>query len=122
MDYSPLSARKLAQECILTNEPEAWLEFNRRYKPVIVGTVHNRARRWSDRSQDICQDLVQEVYLKLVEDGCRVLQLMVDTTPEEKYHAYLKVVALNRVEDYFKGQGAKKRGAGQAARTVSDVE
>ena len=122
MDYRSLPAQKLVLECIHTGGAEAWLEFTHRYNPVIAGTVHRRARRWSEHSLATCEDLVQEVYLKLVEDDCRVLRGMEQSIDSEKYFAYLKVVAANLVEDHYKGRNAQKRGAGQAAESLTDLE
>jgi len=121
MDYRSLSAQKLVLECIQTGEAGAWEEFIRRYNPVIAGTVHNKARRWCDQYLDICQDLVQDFYLKLQEDDRRVLRAMI-RIEEEKYFAFLKVSAAHMVEDHFKGQNAQKRGAGQASESLTDLE
>jgi RNA polymerase sigma-70 factor (ECF subfamily) len=106
-----MSVDELVFACAQTNAPSAWEEFIRRFNPLIARVVLRTARRWGESSQSILDDLVQETYLKLCADNCRLLRTFESRQPEGIY-GYLKVITTNVTHDYFKAVRAAKRGPG----------
>ncbi len=90
-----------------------WEELVRRLQPVIASTVYHATRRFSNKSDDLVDDLVQETFLRLCADGCRVLREF-EAADGEAIFALVRTVAFNTTMDYFRGELALKRGAGQA--------
>ena len=72
MDCSHLSHQELVGSCIAGDE-FAWQEFIRRYNSLIACIVRNTARSWQDVSFATCEDLVQNVYVKLCEEEKKLL-------------------------------------------------
>lgn len=58
-------------------------------------------------------DLLQETYLKLCVDKCRVLLEFARQHSDEAVLAYIKTIAINVVHDHFKSLHSQKRGAGE---------
>lgn len=94
----------------------AWQEFVRRYNTTIrahvVRTFHKKAREESDRKpqfpEDTIEDLVQAVYMRLVEDQNRALERFTGEY-ENSIFQYLGMISINVVRDYFREAKAKKR-------------
>ena len=101
MDYSSLSAADLARCCAESGHPAAWEEFVQRFHQVIAATVLRTARRWGTTSRAVLDDVIQEIYLKLCIDQCRLLREFQPHHPDAIF-GYLKVVAANAASDYFK--------------------
>lgn len=121
MDYSSLQAEELARLCVETGTREAWEEFVQRFNPLIARVVLRTARRWTDPSRQTLDDLVQDTYLKLCDDKCRLLRSFEARQPGAMY-GYLKTVAANVVHDHFKSAHAVKRGSGIAPATSQSGE
>jgi RNA polymerase sigma-70 factor (ECF subfamily) len=66
-------------------------------------------------------DLVQETYLKLCADKCRLLRVFAVQHPEAVL-GYIKTIAVNVAHDYFKALHSQKRGSGETAQLLEDVE
>jgi RNA polymerase sigma-70 factor (ECF subfamily) len=113
MNFSSLSAEELTRICAEGGAREAWEEFVQRFNPVIAGVVVRTARRWVQPSRQLLDDLVQDTYLKLCADNCRLLRTFEARQPDAIY-GYLKTVAANVVHDHFKAAHAVKRGSGNA--------
>ena len=113
MDYVALSAGDLVRACTQTGDAAAWEEFIRRFHRLIASVVLRVARRWGESSRQVIDDLVQDTYLKLCADECRLLRVFKARNPEA-FYAYLKVVTANLVHDHYKGTHSAKRGAGVA--------
>jgi RNA polymerase sigma factor (sigma-70 family) len=94
----------------------AWQEFVRRYNTTIrahvVRTFHKKAREESDRKpqfpEDMIEDLVQAVYMRLVEDQNRALERF-EGEYENSIFQYLGMISINVVRDYFREAKAQKR-------------
>ena len=94
----------------------AWQEFVRRYNTTIrahvVRTFHKKAREESDRKpqfpEDMIEDLVQAVYMRLVEDQNRALERF-EGEYENSIFQYLGMISVNVVRDYFREAKAQKR-------------
>lgn len=111
--YSNFSSNELVQACAAcTNDELAWAEFMRRFEQVIAVAVLRTARHWCEPSRSQLDDLVQDTYLKLCENDCRLLRSF-KPRQEDSIYGFLKVVAANVVHDHFKAALAVKRGANQ---------
>lgn len=96
------------------------MEFTRRFHPVIAGSVARIARLRGESNPQTVEDIVQEVYLKLCERGCRVLREFREER-EDALYAFLKVVSANVARDWFEAATAIKRGSGQVASLAPEV-
>jgi RNA polymerase sigma-70 factor, ECF subfamily len=104
-----LTASELLQRCLDSGDREAWEEFVRRYRKTIALVVLRVSRAWNESSTLIIDDLVQETFLKLCEDNCRVLREFRSEQPQG-LPGFLKVLAANLAQDYFRASNAMKRG------------
>jgi len=110
MKSSEWTTAELLQVCTDTNATEGWAEFIARYQPLIAGVIARIATRHRGRADSgLVDDLVQETYLRLCRDACRVLRQF-RLERGESIFGYLKVVASSVALDYFRAQGAEKRG------------
>jgi len=107
--YSALSSEDLVKACVGSNNEAAWAEFIRRFQPLIAKVIGRTARRYSPHtSQYLVDDLVQETYLKLCADDCRLLRQF-QSRHDNSIYGFLKVVAASVVLDHFKSERAQKR-------------
>lgn len=112
-----LTVTELVARC--TSRPvddAAWTEFVRRYGAVIktsvLATYHRRAKQELERKQQfpesLVEDLVQAVYMKLVEEESRPLKQFSGSS-ENSFCAYLAMISVNIVRDHFREAKAQKR-------------
>jgi RNA polymerase sigma-70 factor (ECF subfamily) len=113
MDYRALSSTDLVLHCLRTGEEPAWIEFVRRFQPLIAGVVGRVARRWGGASPELLDDLIQETYLKLCSASGNLLQNFQSSHPDAIF-GFIKVFTANLVHDHFKGAHSMKRGGGSA--------
>lgn len=109
MDYRSISADELARICADSGNVEAWKEFVRRFQRPLALMVMRTARSWGGFSSTTIDDLVQETYLRLCVNQCRLLRNFVPRHPDSIV-GYLQVIAANTVHDYFRGKKSLKRG------------
>lgn len=94
----------------------AWQEFVRRYDHTIrlsvVKTFHRKAREETDRKpqfpDDLIEDLVQAVYVRLIEDHNRAIERFEGEYANSIFQ-YLSMISINVVRDYFREMRAQKR-------------
>ena len=86
-----------------------WVEFVRRFHPLIATVVLRTARNYSALKPTLNDDLIQETYLKLCADDCRLLRNF-RSRHAGAIFGFLKVVTANVVHDHFKASHAAKRG------------
>jgi RNA polymerase sigma-70 factor (ECF subfamily) len=111
--YSVLSSEDLVKACVGSDNEAAWAEFIRRFQPVIAKVVGRTARRhWPQAPRHLVDDLVQETYLKLCADDCRLLRQF-QSRQRDSIYGFLKVVAASVVLDHFKSERAQKRDTNQ---------
>lgn len=110
--FSELSSVQLVRECAGSKDADAWVEFIRRFQPVIAAAVLRTARPFGEPPRQLLDDLVQDTYLKLCENDSRLLRSF-QPRGEDSIFGYLKVVAANVAHDHFKSALAGKRGASQ---------
>src|ERR1700733_497941 len=65
MDCARMSGEELVRACLQGGDESAWVEFIRRFHPMIAGVAFRIARRWGEVSPQTIDDLVQETYLNL---------------------------------------------------------
>ena len=112
-NFSAHSSESLIRACVGHDNEAAWAEFVRRFQPLIAKVAGRTARRnWSQVPPHVVDDLVQETYLRLCADRCRLLRQF-QSRHQNSIYGFLKVVAASVVLDYFKGELALKRDAGQ---------
>jgi RNA polymerase sigma-70 factor (ECF subfamily) len=99
----------LLESCLESGAAEAWEEFVSRFQQTVSLGVLRAVRKWTDPSKEIIEDLAQETFLKLCADNCRILR---DFVPQsaDSLAAYLRVIAINVVNDHFRSATARKRG------------
>jgi RNA polymerase sigma-70 factor, ECF subfamily len=84
-------------------------------------TILRTASRWGDPSRSLVEDLVQTTYLKLWEDGCRLLRDFAIQYPEAIL-GYVKKMAANATHDYFKHGHSQSSGGDRPHVSTSDVD
>ena len=112
-----LTVHELLTRCLQRPPDEAaWREFVRRYhgaiKASVAKTFHGRASQEMDRRaqfpEDLIDDLVQSVYMRLVEEGNRALNRF-EGEHENSIFQYLGIISINVVRDHFREAKAQKR-------------
>jgi RNA polymerase sigma-70 factor (ECF subfamily) len=121
MYYSSLSPEELVRACAELGNAEAWEEFVRRFQKMIGTVVLRIARRYGESSGTIVDDLIQETYVKVCADNCRLLREFQPHHPDA-FFGMLKVTAANVTHDYFRARRSSKRGSGLAESDLTAVE
>jgi RNA polymerase sigma-70 factor (ECF subfamily) len=118
---SSRSSEELVRACVEHGDEAAWEEFVRRFRGVIAGTVIRTARRFGNVEPQVIDDLVQESYLKICANRCRILREFRPQS-EDSIFGLLKTVAFSVTQDYFREGRAAKRGAGRESSLDRYVE
>jgi RNA polymerase sigma-70 factor (ECF subfamily) len=121
MRYSSLSLKDVVCLCAGPRDDEAWEEFVSRVRKPISLTIMRTACRWDEPSRSLVEDLVQITYLKLWEDGCRLLLDFAIQHPEAIL-GYVKKTAANATHDYFKHVHSQSSGGDKPNVSTSDVD
>lgn len=112
-----LTVHELLKRCMQRPPDEdAWREFVQRYhgaiRTSVAKTFHARASQETDRRaqfpEDLIEDLVQVVYVRLVEEGNRALDRF-EGEHENSIFQYLGIISINVVRDHFREAKALKR-------------
>jgi RNA polymerase sigma-70 factor, ECF subfamily len=101
MSYTSLSAEELVRACAESGNAEAWEEFVRRFRLVIGAAVRRIAYRYGKPNDAVVDDLIQDTFLKVCNDRCRMLR---DFKPQhpDAFFGMLKVTAANVARDHFR--------------------
>src|ERR1700761_9745085 len=118
MELSSVSANELARICTESGDEDAWREFVHRFQRPIALAVLRTARCWGVHSSALLDDLVQETFLRLCADDCRLLRNFVPREPDSII-GYLKVLAANVAHDKLRNEKALKRGGAFVRQEVS---
>ena len=105
-----LQIAELIRGCADSDEA-AWREFVTRFQKPISVSIVRVARRWGAFPHESVDDLVQEAYLKLCADKCYRLYQFALAHPDA-VEAYVRTIAVNVANDFFKAVHSKKRGNG----------
>ena len=119
--YSSLSLQEVVCLCAGPCDDAAWDEFVARVGRPISLTIMRTASLWGEASLSLVEDLVQLTYLKLWENGCRLLRDFAIQHPEAIL-GYLKKTAANATHDYFKHGRSQSYGGDKAHVSTSDVD
>jgi RNA polymerase sigma-70 factor, ECF subfamily len=116
-----MSDEELILACAELNDGAAWREFVSRFRRPVCLSITRIACQWGAMPQQVVDDLVQETYLKLCADKCRLLRDFSIQHPGAVV-GYIKTVAVNVAHDHFKSLHSQKRGSGAKALSIEDVE
>ena len=119
--YSSLSLQGVISLCAGPRDDQAWEEFVSRVGRPISLTILRTASLWGDPSPSLVEDLTQVTYLKLWEDGCRLLQNFALQHPEAIL-GYIKKTAINATHDHFKHGRSQSAGGANPHLSTSDVD
>lgn len=120
MDYSSLSSEDLAFACLRADDEACWLEFIRRFNPLISATALRVARHWDQGIPEVVDDLVQDTYLKLCTGRAQILSRFKSSHPNAIY-GFIAVFTANLAQDHFKTQQALKRGGTVQTGSLEDA-
>jgi RNA polymerase sigma-70 factor (ECF subfamily) len=120
VSLSDLSHAELFSTCAHGGDAAAWEGFIRRFNPVIARSVLRVALRHGTPDKSQIDDLIQETYLKICAEDCKLLRGFTPQRPES-YYGFLKVVATNVAQDFFKSRLAEKRAPGATAESLDEV-
>ena len=109
--YSSMTAEQLVRACAESPDGAAWQEFVSRFHRPVSLSIIRTARQWGALPQQVVDDLVQETYLKLCANRCRLLRDFATQHPEA-VAGYIKTIAINVARDHFKAAHSQKRGSG----------
>jgi RNA polymerase sigma-70 factor, ECF subfamily len=121
MRPSSMSGEELIRACAERNDGGAWEEFVVRFRRPISLSILRVAYQSGGIPQQVVDDLVQETYLKLCADKCRLLCGFASQHPEA-VTGYIKTIAVNVAHDYFKALRSQKRGEGEIDQFPEDIE
>jgi RNA polymerase sigma-70 factor (ECF subfamily) len=121
VELEQLDMTRLLDLCLESQCDESlWTEFVRRSRPSIVASVIKSIRRWTNPTNALVEDLVQDTYLKLCYGNFKALRRL-RCENQESLHGFLKVVASNVVCDHFRGAYSQKRGRGRKALNLDEA-
>lgn len=112
---------ELVRACAESNDSAVWEEFVARFQRAISLSIIRTSYQWGQAAQQVVDDLVQETYLKLCADKCRLVLQFAGQHPEA-VSGYIKTIAVNVAHDYFKSLRSQKRGSGEIAQLLENVE
>ncbi len=119
--YSSISSAQLIHACAESNDGAAWEEFVSRFHRAIALSIARTAYQWGEVPREVVDDLVQETYLKLCSDKCRLLCEFSAQHPDS-VPGYIKTIAVNVAHDHFKSHYSQKRGAGRSQESLGDID
>jgi len=120
VNYADLSPPELFTLCSRGGDVASWEEFLRRFNPVIARSVIRVATRHGASDKSLMDDLVQETYLKICANECKLLRTFTPRQPDSAF-GFLKVVAASVAQDYFKSRLASKRAPEATAESVEGI-
>ena len=121
MSYSSTSDLDLIRACAESDDSAAWVEFVEHFQPFIARSIIKTTRQWGQSPREVVDQLVQDTYLKLCTDKCRLLLNFAVQHPDA-IPGYIKTIAVNLAHDHFKAHYSQKRGAGLAPESLEDID
>jgi RNA polymerase sigma factor (sigma-70 family) len=119
--YSSLSLKDVVCLCAGPCDEAAWEEFVLRVGKTINLTIMRTASLWGQAPRSVVEDLVQVTYVKLWEDGCRLLRDFAIQHPDAIL-GYLKKTAANVTHDYYRHGHTQSLGGDKPHVSTSDVD
>jgi RNA polymerase sigma-70 factor (ECF subfamily) len=117
-----MSDQELVHACAEDDNSAAWEEFVSRYKKPISLSIIRTSHEWGQTATEILDDLIQETFLKLYANHCRLLLQFAIQHPEAPVVGYVKTMAINVTHDHFRALFAEKRGSGQIQQLPADSD
>ena len=117
-----MNAEELIRACAELGDGVAWEEFVSRFRIPISLSIKRTACQWGKDPAQFVDDLLQETYLKLCADKCRLLLDFAQQHPEEAVLGYIRTIAINVAHDHFKSLHSQKRGAGETDQLLEDFD
>jgi RNA polymerase sigma-70 factor, ECF subfamily len=117
-----MTVEELICACAESADNAAWEEFVVRFQKPISLAISRTACQWGKNPSQFVDDLLQETYLKLCADNCRLLLEFARQHPEEAVLGYIKMIAVNVARDHFKSLHSQKRGAGETDQLLEDFD
>jgi RNA polymerase sigma-70 factor, ECF subfamily len=117
-----MSAEELIHACAELGDSAAWEEFVCRFRVPISLSIKRTACQWGKAPAQVVDDLLQETYLKLCADKCRMLLDFARQHSDEAVLGYIKTIAINVAHDHFKSLHSQKRGAGETDQLLEDFD
>ena len=112
---------ELIRACAESNDAAHWREFIRLFNRPIALSIARVVQRWGARPQEYVDDLMQETYLRLCADKCKRLYQFALAYPDST-EAYIRAIAVNIGNDFFKALKSKKRGGGEVLQLLDTME
>jgi RNA polymerase sigma factor (sigma-70 family) len=106
-DYTELSSEQLLRICADLRDAAAWSEFIRRLHATIFTAVLRTGRRYAQFHRGLCDDLVQETYLRLSAHDAKALREFEPRHPGSA-QSYLWVIAARVTQDYCKSKNFRR--------------
>jgi RNA polymerase sigma-70 factor (ECF subfamily) len=116
-----MSTVELIRACVESNDSAPWEEFVSRFDRSILLSIIRTVYQWGEAPGQVVDDLVQETYLKLCVNKCRLLLDFAIEHPDA-VAGYIKTIAVNVAHDHFKALYSQKRGAGTARESLEDID
>jgi RNA polymerase sigma-70 factor (ECF subfamily) len=117
-----MTAEELIRACAESDNGTAWEEFVARFQKPISLSIKRTACQWGQDPTQCVDDLLQETYLKLCADECRLVLEFARHHSDEAVLGYVKTIAVNLTHDHFKSLHSQKRGAGETDQLYEDFE
>ncbi|TAN22641.1 MAG: sigma-70 family RNA polymerase sigma factor [Acidobacteria bacterium] len=103
------SLEELLSRCAGAPQEDDWAALAQRTRKELAAVCGRVARRWGNRDLSVAEDMVQEVYARLV--ATPALSRF-EARGEGSGLRYLKAIAAAVTHDHFRGIAAQKRGGG----------
>jgi RNA polymerase sigma-70 factor, ECF subfamily len=117
-----MTAEQLIGACAESDDGAAWDEFVSRFQKPISVSIKRTACHWGKDPAQFVDDLLQETFLKLCADKCRLLLTFARRHSDEAVLRYIKTIAINLAHDQFKSLHSQKRGAGETDQLRQDFD
>jgi len=117
-----MSTEELIRACTELDDGAAWEEFVSRFQKAISLSIQRTSSQWGKDPARFVGDLLQETYLKLCADKCRLLLEFAREHSDEVVLGYIRMIAINVARDHFKSLHSEKRGAGETDQLHEDFD
>jgi RNA polymerase sigma-70 factor (ECF subfamily) len=117
-----MSTEELIRACTELDDGAAWEEFVSRFQKAISLSIQRTSSQWGKDPAQFVGDLLQETYLKLCADKCRLLLEFAREHSDEVVLGYIRMIAINVARDHFKSLHSEKRGAGETDQLHEDFD
>jgi len=107
MNWPEIPDRQLVELC-LEGDENAWAEFLRRFRPLVVGVAAKTIPLRLKPTPDGLEDSWQEALCKILANECRALREL-EWRHDGSLRGLLKITASTVAQDYIRKQRAKRR-------------